>query len=85
MLNGLRSRAARLLQRPGSADIQPYLKLLPDIAGREQALAALSDSELTVAARIRARHKRKEEARRGAIRLAREIKATAVLRVRRGS
>jgi len=51
MLSGLRNRAARLLQRPGSADIQPYLKLLPNIADREQALTALTDSELTTAAR----------------------------------
>ena len=46
MLNGLRSRAARFLQRPGTADLKPYLDLLPDIAEREQAVAALADSEL---------------------------------------
>ena len=51
MLNGLRNRAARLLQRPGSADLKHYLALLPDIAGREQAVMALADSELTAAAR----------------------------------
>jgi preprotein translocase subunit SecA len=51
MLNGLRNRAARLLQRPGSADLKHYLALLPDIAGREQAVIALADSELTAAAR----------------------------------
>jgi preprotein translocase subunit SecA len=51
MLNGLRNRAARLLQRPGSADLKHYLALLPDIAGGEQAVMALTDSELTAAAR----------------------------------
>jgi preprotein translocase subunit SecA len=51
VLNGLRERAMRLLQRPGSASLRPYLELLPDIAGREHALAALADSELTAAAR----------------------------------
>ncbi|HXL92454.1 MAG TPA: accessory Sec system translocase SecA2 [Streptosporangiaceae bacterium] len=50
MLSGLRNRAARLLQRPGSADLKHYLALLPDIAGREQAVMALTDSELTAAA-----------------------------------
>jgi preprotein translocase subunit SecA len=51
MLSGLRNRAARFLQRPGTADLRPYLELLPDIAGREQAMAALADSELAAAAR----------------------------------
>src|SRR3984885_1234421 len=51
MLSGLRNRAARLLQRPGTVDLKPYLALLPAIAEREQALAALTDSELTAAAR----------------------------------
>jgi preprotein translocase subunit SecA len=51
MLSGLRKRAARFLQRPGTADLRPYLELLPDIAAREQAIAALTDSELTAAAR----------------------------------
>ena len=46
MLNGLRNRAARFLQRPGTADLRPYQELLPDIAQREQALAALADGEL---------------------------------------
>jgi preprotein translocase subunit SecA len=50
MLSGLRNRAARLLQRPGTVDLKPYLALLPAIAEREQALAALTDSELTAAA-----------------------------------
>jgi preprotein translocase subunit SecA len=51
MLSGLRQRAARFLQRPGTADVKPYLGLLPDIAGRERAIAALADSELAAAAR----------------------------------
>jgi preprotein translocase subunit SecA len=50
MLSGLRQRAARFLQRPGTADIGPYLELLPDIAGREGAVAALADDELASAA-----------------------------------
>jgi preprotein translocase subunit SecA len=51
MLSGLRHRAARLLQRPGTAGLRPYLDLLPEIAGRERAVAALTDSELAAAAR----------------------------------
>ena len=50
MLSGLRNRAARFLQRPGTVDIRPYLALLPDIAGRERAIAALTDDELAAAA-----------------------------------
>ena len=50
MLNGLRNRAARFLQRPGTADLRPYLALLPAIADREQAVAALGDGELAAAA-----------------------------------
>src|ERR1700678_3021853 len=51
MLSGLRNRAARFLQRPGTVDLKPYLALLPDIAKREQAVAALADDELAAAAR----------------------------------
>jgi preprotein translocase subunit SecA len=51
MLNGLRNRAARFLQRPGTADLRPYLELLPDIARREQAMAALTDDELAAVAK----------------------------------
>jgi preprotein translocase subunit SecA len=51
MLSGLRNRAARFLQRPGTVDIRPYLALLPDIAGREQAIAALTDDELAAASK----------------------------------
>jgi preprotein translocase subunit SecA len=51
MLSRLRNRAARFLQRPGSADVGPYLELLPEIARREQALAGLADDELASAAR----------------------------------
>jgi preprotein translocase subunit SecA len=51
LLNGLRGRIMRLLERPGTASLRSYLELLPDIAGREQALAALADGELAAAAR----------------------------------
>jgi preprotein translocase subunit SecA len=51
MLNGLRNRAARFLQRPGTIDLRPYLALLPAIADREQAIAALDDDDLAQAAR----------------------------------
>ena len=48
MLSGLRGRAARLLQRPGAADVRPYLKLLPEIAGREADVTALPDAQLAM-------------------------------------
>ena len=51
MLNGLRNRAARFLQRPGTADLRPYQALLPAIADRELEIAALDDDELAAAAR----------------------------------
>ena len=51
MLSGLRNRAARFLRRPGTADLRPYLELLPDIAARERAVAALADDDLAAAAR----------------------------------
>jgi preprotein translocase subunit SecA len=51
VLSGLRQRAARFLQRPGTVSLGPFLELLPDIAGREQAVSALADSELAAAAR----------------------------------
>jgi preprotein translocase subunit SecA len=51
MLSRLRNRAARFLQRPGTADVGPYLELLPDIAGREPAVRALADEELAAVAR----------------------------------
>jgi preprotein translocase subunit SecA len=51
MLSRLRNRAARFLQRPGSADVGPYLELLPEIARRERTVAALADHELAAAAR----------------------------------
>jgi preprotein translocase subunit SecA len=51
MLSGLRNRAARFLQRPGTVDLKPYLALLADIAGREQAIAALADNDLAAAAK----------------------------------
>jgi preprotein translocase subunit SecA len=51
VLSGLRDRIMRLLERPGTASLRPYLELLPDIAGREDALAGLADGELAAAAR----------------------------------
>jgi preprotein translocase subunit SecA len=51
VLKGLRNRAARFLQQPGTADLKPHLELLPGIAAGEQALAALADGELAAAAR----------------------------------
>lgn len=50
-LGGLRDRGARLLQRPGTVSLKPYLELLPDIAAREEDAAGLADDELTAAAR----------------------------------
>ena len=64
MLSGLRNRAARFLQRPGTADLGNYRALLPAIAEREHAVAALTDSELTAAAR------RGDKRRPGSARLA---------------
>jgi preprotein translocase subunit SecA len=49
-VTGLRSRVRRFLQKPGSASLTRYEELLPDIAGREEALRALADGELTAAA-----------------------------------
>jgi preprotein translocase subunit SecA len=49
-MSGLRGRVRRFLGRPGAASIESYLKLLPEIAGREAALAALADGELAAAA-----------------------------------
>ena len=49
-MSGLRSRMRRFLQKPGSASLGGYEELLPDIAGREEALRGLSDAALTAAA-----------------------------------
>ena len=51
MLSGLRSRVMRFLERPGSASLTPYLRLMPEIASREPALAVLADGELAAVAR----------------------------------
>ena len=40
-MSGLRSRMRRFLQKPGSASLGRYEELLPDIAGREEALHGL--------------------------------------------
>src|SRR5579862_5041552 len=50
MEKGLRGRVRRILQRPGTVDLRPYQRLLPEIAGRGAALAELTDAELTDAA-----------------------------------
>jgi preprotein translocase subunit SecA len=50
-MTGLRSRMRQFLQRPGSASLTRYEKLLPDIAALEPALRASGDEELTAAAR----------------------------------
>ena len=49
-MSGLRSRVRRFLQKPGSASLDGYEALLPDIAGREEALRELDDTALTAAA-----------------------------------
>ena len=49
-MSGLRSRMRRFLQKPGSASLGHYEELLPDIAGREEALRGLGDAALTAAA-----------------------------------
>ena len=49
-MSGLRSRMRRFLQKPGSASLDRYEELLPDIAAREEGLRALDDAALTAAA-----------------------------------
>ena len=39
-----------LLNKPGSAELAPLSKLLPQVGGHEQRLRGLTDSELTAAA-----------------------------------
>jgi preprotein translocase subunit SecA len=51
LVSSLRERARRVLQRPGTADLRRYQELLPQIADLEPAMAALTDDELTSAAR----------------------------------
>ncbi len=51
LVSGLRARVRRFLQKPGSASLAGYQALLPDIAGREEALGELTDDELTALAR----------------------------------
>ena len=50
-MSGLRARVRRFLQKPGSASLAGYQALLPDVAGREEALGQLTDGELTTLAR----------------------------------
>jgi preprotein translocase subunit SecA len=47
---GLRNRVRRFLQQPGTADLTPYRKLLPQIAAAEDKLRGLTDEELADAA-----------------------------------
>ena len=44
-------RIQRFLQRPGTTDLAPYQRLLPAIAAREEALAAVADADLAGLAR----------------------------------
>jgi preprotein translocase subunit SecA len=46
VVSGLRGRVQRFLQKPGTADIRRYEKLLSDISGRAEAIRALTDEEL---------------------------------------
>jgi preprotein translocase subunit SecA len=50
-MSSLRERARRFMQRPGTTDLRRYRDLLPEIAERERAVTALTDDELTAAAR----------------------------------
>jgi preprotein translocase subunit SecA len=49
-VSGLRDRARRFLQRPGTADLGRYRDLLPEIAEREHAVTAHTDEDLAAAA-----------------------------------
>ena len=46
----LKSIVRWLLQKPGTAELTPFLKLLPEIDGQEERLRVLTDGELTAAA-----------------------------------
>ncbi|HEY6857820.1 MAG TPA: hypothetical protein VI194_16615, partial [Mycobacterium sp.] len=39
-----------MLQKPGTTDLAPFRKLLPQVSGHEQRLGGLTDGELTAAA-----------------------------------
>ncbi|MCW2929510.1 MAG: secA2, partial [Actinomycetia bacterium] len=39
-----------LLQKPGTTELAPFWKLLPQVSGHEQRLRGLTDGELTAAA-----------------------------------
>jgi preprotein translocase subunit SecA len=49
-MSGIRDRVRRLLQRPGTVDLAPFERLLPQIEAREQRLRALTDAELAATA-----------------------------------
>src|ERR1700729_3193046 len=50
-VSGPRGRVKRFLQRPGTLDLRPYQRLLPEVAAHEPRLRAMGDAELTAAAR----------------------------------
>jgi preprotein translocase subunit SecA len=47
----LKSIVRRFLQKPGTMELTPFLKLLPQVGAHEQRLRELTDGELTAAAR----------------------------------
>src|ERR1700729_1075362 len=48
-VSGPRGRVKRFLQRPGTLDLRPYQRLLPEVAAHEPRLRAMGDAELTAA------------------------------------
>ena len=54
MVSGLRGRVMRFLQKPGTTDLRLHQRILPEIAAQEPKLRALTDAELTAAARAAA-------------------------------
>src|SRR5712691_5157840 len=51
VVSGLRGRVRRFLQQPGTADLGGYRQILAEVTDRERSAAALTDDELTAAAR----------------------------------
>jgi preprotein translocase subunit SecA len=49
-MSSIRDRVRRLLHKPGTVDLAPFEKLLPEIDARAQRLRALTDAELTARA-----------------------------------
>ena len=54
-MSGIRGRMRRFLQHPGTADLRPFEKLLPQIAERELPMRAMTDGQLSAAAAHAAR------------------------------